>query len=98
MRLSSFVTTTLEDVAKASEDIQRVLQLYLFEDREHSRKLIRRAKKAEYKAVFLTVDTPMLGRRNLAIRNQFKLPSHLKIANFSKKTRTSQRSSQVRIS
>jgi (S)-2-hydroxy-acid oxidase len=31
----------------------------------------------------LTVDTPLLGRRNLEIRNQFKLPKHLKIANFS---------------
>ena len=83
MGLSSFATQTLEDVAEASGENPRVLQLYLFEDREHSRKLIQRAKKAGYKAVFLTVDTPMLGRRNLEIRNQFKLPKHLKIANFS---------------
>lgn len=27
-------------------------------------------------------DTPMLGRRNMEIRNQFKLPPHLSIANF----------------
>jgi (S)-2-hydroxy-acid oxidase len=82
MGLSSFATTSLEDVARASGDNPRVLQLYLFEARGHSRKLIRRAKKAGYKAVFLTVDTPMLGRRNLEIRNQFKLPKHLKVANF----------------
>ena len=103
MGLSSFATTSLEDVAEAIEEpphsttrsekdvfIQtkesspppRVLQLYLFEDREHSRKLIRRAKRAGYKAVFLTVDTPMLGRRNNEIRNQFTLPKHLQIANF----------------
>jgi (S)-2-hydroxy-acid oxidase len=82
MGLSSFATKTLEDVAEASGDIPHVLQLYLFEDREHSKKLIQRAKKAGYKAVFLTVDTPILGRRNLEIRNQFKLPKHLKIANF----------------
>lgn len=88
MGLSSFATTTLEDVAKAAgpNGSPRVLQLYLFEEREHSRKLIRRAKAAGYKAVFLTVDTPMLGRRNLEIRNQFKLPKHLKIANFSEDT------------
>ena len=83
MGLSSFATTTLEDVAAASGSSTRVLQLYLFEEREHSRKLIRRAKAAGYKAVFLTVDTPMLGRRNLEIRNQFKLPKPYKIANFS---------------
>ncbi|KAL8691865.1 MAG: hypothetical protein Q9218_003009, partial [Villophora microphyllina] len=82
MGLSSFATNTLEDVAAASGDNPRVLQLYLFEEREHSRKLIQRAKKAGYKAVFLTVDTPMLGRRNMEIRNQFKLPKPYKIANF----------------
>lgn len=82
MGLSSFATSTLEDVAAASGPNSCVLQLYLFEEREHSRKLIRRAKAAGYKAVFLTVDTPMLGRRNLEIRNQFKLPKPYKIANF----------------
>ena len=82
MGLSSFSTSTLEEVATAQGDNTRVLQLYLFEEREHSRKLIARAKKAGYKAVFLTVDTPMLGRRNLEIRNQFKLPKPYKIANF----------------
>lgn len=83
MGLSSFATHTLEDVAAASGDANpRVLQLYLFEEREHSRKLIQRAKKAGFKAVFLTVDTPMLGRRNLEIRNQFKLPGHFTIPNF----------------
>jgi (S)-2-hydroxy-acid oxidase len=45
-------------------------------------KLIERAKKAGFKAVFLTVDTPFLGRRNLELRNQFKLPPHFKVANF----------------
>lgn len=81
MGLSSFATKTLEEVAEASEGNPNVLQLYLFEDKEHSRKLIQRAKKAGFKAVFLTVDTPFLGRRNLEIRNQFKLPSHFKASN-----------------
>jgi (S)-2-hydroxy-acid oxidase len=82
MGLSSFSTSTLEEVAENSRPNANVLQLYLFEERAHSEKLIARAKKAGYKAVLLTVDTPMLGRRNLEIRNQFKLPSHIKIANF----------------
>ena len=38
MCLSSFATCTLEEVAKACEQNPRVLQLYLFEEREHSRK------------------------------------------------------------
>ena len=89
MGLSSFSTTTVEAVAEASGDNPHVLQLYLFEDREHSRKLIERAKKAGFQALFLTVDTPMLGRRNLEIRNQFKLPNHLKVANFTEEVEDS---------
>lgn len=82
MGLSSFATSTLEDVASTMGTHPLVLQLYLFEEREHSRKLIQRAKRAGYKAVFLTVDTPMLGRRNMEIRNEFRLPKPYKIANF----------------
>ncbi|RMZ70741.1 L-lactate dehydrogenase [Pyrenophora seminiperda CCB06] len=83
MGLSSFSTTSLEDVKSAlGTEHPSALQLYLFEDRAQSQKLIQRAKKAGYKAVMLTVDTPVLGRRNLEIRNQFALPKHLKVANF----------------
>jgi (S)-2-hydroxy-acid oxidase len=82
MGLSSFSTTPLEDVHAASGCNPNVLQLYLFENREYSRMLIQRAKKAGYKAVVLTADTPCWGRRNLDIRNQFRLPRHLTAANF----------------
>jgi (S)-2-hydroxy-acid oxidase len=82
MGLSSFATTTLEEIGEACGDVPNVLQLYLFEEKEHSDKMIQRAKAAGYKAVVLTVDTPLLGRRILEIRNQFKLPDHLRIANF----------------
>ena len=82
MGLSSFATTSLEDVAKESGDNLNVLQLYLFEDREKSEAFIGRAKKAGFKAVLLTVDTPMLGRRNKDMKNAFKLPKHLQISNF----------------
>lgn len=82
MGLSSFATNTLEDVAAENGSNPHVLQLYLFEERHHTIKMLKRAKAAGYKAVFLTVDTPMLGRRNLDLRNQFKLPKPYKIANF----------------
>jgi (S)-2-hydroxy-acid oxidase len=83
MGLSSFATTTLEDVATENGSNPHVLQLYLFEERHHTIKMLKRAKAAGYKAVFLTVDTPMLGRRNLDLRNKFKLPKPYRIANFS---------------
>ncbi|EOD51099.1 putative hydroxyacid oxidase 1 protein [Neofusicoccum parvum UCRNP2] len=91
MGLSSFATTSLEEVAAAAGDecrrlgrprIPLVLQLYLFEDRAQSARLVGRARAAGFAAVFLTVDTPLLGRRNGEIRNAFRLPPHLRIANF----------------
>lgn len=88
MGLSSFATKTLEDVATASGTNARILQLYLMEERQHSQTMIARAKKAGYRAVFLTVDTPMLGRRNAELRNQFKLPKEFSVANFPKDSDT----------
>ena len=37
---------------------------------------------AGYKALFLTVDTPYLGRRFSETRNNFHLPPHLSLGNF----------------
>lgn len=92
MGLSSFSTTGLEDVKSAlGDDHPAMLQLYLFEDRDESLDLITRAKRAGYKAVALTVDTPVLGRRNLEIKNQFKLPKHLKVANFDRDGKLSEK-------
>ncbi len=35
-----------------------------------------------YKALVFTVDVPYTGKRRNDIRNQFKLPPHLKVKNF----------------
>jgi (S)-2-hydroxy-acid oxidase len=40
---------------------------------------------AGYKALAVTVDTPVLGKREADVRNRFKLPAHLTMENFSKK-------------
>ena len=37
---------------------------------------------AGYKAIVLTVDTPFFGRRLTEIRNAFRVPPHLRMANF----------------
>uniref|UniRef100_A0A8C2Q4M2 Hydroxyacid oxidase (glycolate oxidase) 1 n=1 Tax=Cyprinus carpio TaxID=7962 RepID=A0A8C2Q4M2_CYPCA len=49
---------------------------------EAAESLVRRAEEAGYKGIFVTVDTPYLGRRRDDVRNRFKLPSHLRVANF----------------
>ncbi|KAL1858073.1 hypothetical protein VTK73DRAFT_7962 [Phialemonium thermophilum] len=92
MGLSSFSTTSLEEVKRAADraragaglpgECECVLQMYLFENRATSEDLVRRAEREGYKAVVLTVDAPYFGRRLTEIRNKFRVPPHLKMANF----------------
>ncbi|XP_020505277.1 hydroxyacid oxidase 1 [Labrus bergylta] len=88
MMLSSWATSTIEEVMSAVIDSQDGgcvlwLQLYIYKDRELTLSLVRRAEAAGYKAIFVTVDTPYLGRRWDDMRNHFKLPPHLSMSNFS---------------
>lgn len=43
---------------------------------------MKRAELAGYKAIVLTVDTPLLGHREPDVRNKFAMPGHLMLANF----------------
>ncbi|KAM7386227.1 hypothetical protein PAMA_009051 [Pampus argenteus] len=86
MMLSSWATSTIEEVMSAmtlANGGVLWLQLYIYKDRELTLSLVRRAEEAGYKAIFVTVDTPYLGRRWDDMRNRFKLPSHLSMSNFS---------------
>jgi (S)-2-hydroxy-acid oxidase len=82
MTLSSWSTTSLEDVAAAAPSGLRWFQLYVYRDRAITLELIRRAERAGYKALAITVDTPVLGRREADVKNKFSLPGHLTMANF----------------
>lgn len=81
--LSTLSTTSLEDVAKAAPGGQRWFQLYVFRDRDVTTDLVRRAEAAGYEAIVMTVDAPMLGRRERDARNRFALPQGLTAANLS---------------
>ncbi|KAI9476709.1 Hydroxyacid oxidase 1 [Coemansia sp. RSA 989] len=89
MVLSSWSTTSIEDVAASTKSLDfnqgapKWLQLYIYKDRQATRKLIERAQDSGFSAIALTVDTPFLGRRLADIRNRFRLPPHLTMANFS---------------
>ena len=83
MMLSSWSTTSIEDVAEASGSGLRWFQLYIYKDREITKNLIKRADKAGYKAIVITVDTPIVGKRVADAINRFNLPPHLSLANFS---------------
>ncbi|MDC3955728.1 alpha-hydroxy acid oxidase [Polyangium jinanense] len=79
--VSTLATTSLEDIARASEG-PLWFQLYVHKDRELTRSLVERAEAAGYRAIVLTVDTPVLGRRLRDVRNGFGLPDGLVMANL----------------
>ncbi|NP_001146005.2 glycolate oxidase 1 [Zea mays] len=81
MTLSSWATSSVEEVASTGPGI-RFFQLYVYKDRKVVEQLVRRAERAGFKAIALTVDTPRLGRREADIKNRFVLPPHLTLKNF----------------
>src|SRR5467141_1331529 len=81
MVVSTNGTTWLEEIA-ATGPAPRWFQLYVYRDRKVTEDLVRRAAKAGYRAICMTVDTPLLGRRERDERNQFTLPPGLGIANL----------------
>ncbi|XP_074720533.1 2-Hydroxyacid oxidase 1 isoform X1 [Strix uralensis] len=83
MMLSSWATSSIEEVAEAAPAGLHWLQLYVYKDREVTKSLVKRAERAGYKGIFVTVDTPFLGRRFDDVRNKFQLPPHLRLKNFS---------------
>uniref|UniRef100_A0A0D6R570 (S)-2-hydroxy-acid oxidase n=1 Tax=Araucaria cunninghamii TaxID=56994 RepID=A0A0D6R570_ARACU len=81
MTLSSWATSSVEEVASTGPGI-RFFQLYVYKDRHVVAQLVRRAERAGFKAIALTVDTPRLGRREADIKNRFTLPPYLTLKNF----------------
>jgi 4-hydroxymandelate oxidase len=79
---STLATTSLEDVAAIEPQSPKWFQLYVHRDRGFTERLIERAKKAGYRAIAVTVDTPVLGRRVADVRNGFALPPGLAMQNL----------------
>jgi 4-hydroxymandelate oxidase len=80
--LATLSTTSIED-AMAAATGPVWFQLYVFRDRAITASLVQRAEAAGCKAVVLTVDMPMQGKRERDVRNRFTLPDHLSLKNFS---------------
>ncbi len=81
MILSTFSTVSLEEVAAAAPG-PKWFQLYVHKDRGLTRDIVERAAAAGYQALVLTVDVPMIGRRERDVRNGFVLPPSMRVANF----------------
>src|SRR5690606_28592945 len=75
--LSTMGTVSVEDLAADVPPVQRWVQLYLWQDREASAALIRRAAAAGYETLVLTVDTAVAGQRLRDVRNGLTIPPAL---------------------
>ncbi|XP_018325124.1 hydroxyacid oxidase 1 [Agrilus planipennis] len=87
--LSTISTSSIEEVAKTAPNAVKWFQLYIYNDRKLTLQLTKRAEKAGFKALVLTVDAPYFGIRLADVRNKFTLPSHLRLANFTEELATS---------
>jgi len=81
MVLSGLSTTRVEEVVAASGG-PVWFQLYVYRDRAATERLVRRAEAAGCRALVLTVDAPLIGRRERDVRNRFHLPPGLTVANM----------------
>jgi 4-hydroxymandelate oxidase len=81
MTASTLSNYSIEQIAEGS-DANLWFQLYFYKDRGLTKSLVQRAEAAGCKALVLTVDSPLLGRREADVRNRFQLPSNLRIGNL----------------
>jgi 4-hydroxymandelate oxidase len=82
MVVSAGSSYKLEEIAEAATG-PLWLQMYIYRDLNITVKLLQRVEAAGgYHAIVLTVDTPRLGRRERDLRNHFRLPSDIQLANF----------------
>ena len=77
--LSTLGTTSPEDLAAAAPETDRWFQLYIWNDRDAVRELIRRARASGFRALILTVDTPVAGARLRDVHNGFTIPPTLSV-------------------
>jgi 4-hydroxymandelate oxidase len=81
MCVSSFATTSIEDVAKAATG-PLWFQLYVQPDRGFTKALVQRAEAAGCRALLVTCDTPVIGIRNREVRAGFRLPPGMERENL----------------
>ena len=75
--LSTFGTTSVEDLAAAAPTARRWFQLYVWRDRRGTADLVERVAAAGYDTLILTVDTPVGGIRLRDVRNGLTIPPQL---------------------
>src|SRR4051812_49163934 len=81
LAVSTSTSTSLADVAAVRPAGPRWFQLYRLHSPAHTDDLARRAGEAGYRALVLTVDLPVFGRRLRDVASGFALPADLPLPN-----------------
>ena len=81
MTLSTLSTTSVEAVVEEATS-PLWFQLYVYRDRSLTRSLVERVEAAGCRALVVTVDAPLLGRRESDVRNRFHLPPGMGLENL----------------
>ncbi|HUZ82637.1 MAG TPA: alpha-hydroxy acid oxidase [Gaiellaceae bacterium] len=80
MCLSTLATATPAEIEETGA--QRWFQLYVFNDKHVTDDLVARAREAGFTALVLTVDTPVVGRRERDYRTGFTIPPDIAVASL----------------
>ncbi len=78
--LSTHSSCSIEEVA-AEAPGPLWFQLYVWQNRDLTRSFVERARAAGYRALVLTVDVPIISRRERDIRNGFTIPPRITVRN-----------------
>lgn len=79
MCLSTLATAAPAEVAAATPGASHWFQVYVFRDRAVTRNLVDQAVDAGFSALVVTVDAPLLGRRERDLRTGFTFPVDLTV-------------------
>ncbi|OJJ07553.1 hypothetical protein ASPVEDRAFT_202450 [Aspergillus versicolor CBS 583.65] len=82
MGLSNYSTIALEDVIEQGKGNPYAMQLSLLKNKDAMVRMIKRAEAAGFKALFVTLDAPYLGRRLNEYRNSFGVPKGMEYPNL----------------
>jgi 4-hydroxymandelate oxidase len=77
MCVSTVTSSSHAELADSSRTSPRWLQLYVLRDRQRTLDHIAEARESAYSALVLTVDTPLLGRRERDLKLRFEIPEDL---------------------
>ena len=80
--LSIAATSSIEEVADATDNSTKWMQIQIFTDREFTESLVKRAERNGFGAIVLTIDSQVFGRRYQEKKNPIQLSSPLSFGNL----------------